>query len=98
MDMTQVAEDACKSLGISESLLESCILDVGLTGDDTVLQQQVYVSGTKFSLTRVFHRRILGNCPNECSNHGSCSSGTCICISSWSGLDCSEGVKKCQHF
>ena len=54
MDMTQVAEDACKSLGISGNLLESCILDVGLSGDDTVLQQQVYVSGTKFRLTRVF--------------------------------------------
>ncbi|KAN0024365.1 hypothetical protein ACTFIV_008771 [Dictyostelium citrinum] len=32
------------------------------------------------------------NCPNDCSNHGSCNSNTgiCICTGDWSGFDCSS--------
>ena len=38
----QVAEAKCKALGISGILLDNCILDHGLTGDDSVLQQPAY--------------------------------------------------------
>jgi len=33
-----------------------------------------------------------GTCPNECSNHGSCFSGTCLCNNGYMGVDCSEQV------
>ncbi|XP_019631534.1 PREDICTED: teneurin-3-like isoform X1 [Branchiostoma belcheri] len=29
------------------------------------------------------------SCPNDCSNHGECVDGTCACLASWAGDDCS---------
>ena len=33
----------------------------------------------------------IGKCPNDCSNHGQCNNGTCVCVKNWMGEDCSQG-------
>ena len=30
-----------------------------------------------------------GDCPNNCSSHGTCSAGTCTCTGGYTGTDCS---------
>jgi hypothetical protein len=70
------AERECLALELEGKLLNDCILDRALTGDSTVLQQQAFQQG---------------KCPNGCSNRGQCKNGTCICVDSWLGEDCTEG-------
>lgn len=34
----------------------------------------------------------IGSCPNDCSGHGSCLNGVCVCSGAWAGSDCSVPV------
>ncbi len=51
----------------------------------TSVQQTVASS----SATTTVAATTVASCPNDCSNHGSCVSGTCVCASGYFGTDCS---------
>ena len=46
----------------------------------------------KSSFSYLINQLSVGKCPNDCSNHGQCDNGTCICVSTWTGGDCSKGM------
>lgn len=43
--LLQEAEEACSSLELEGTLHDNCVLDFGLTGDETVIQQQAFQKG-----------------------------------------------------
>ena len=91
----QEADSVCTGRGLRGTLLENCILDLSLTGDATVVEQQAFQQGLNMvesSFSCLINQLIVGKCPNDCSNHGQCANGTCICVSTWTGEDCSKGM------
>ncbi|XP_062501327.1 signal peptide, CUB and EGF-like domain-containing protein 3 [Corticium candelabrum] len=79
-DVRKEAEQRCGAKDLSKTLLENCVLDFSLTKDVTLVEQQAFQQG---------------KCPNDCSNHGQCNNGTCVCVKNWMGEDCSQAVDEC---
>ncbi|KAL9982165.1 hypothetical protein ACROYT_G010976 [Oculina patagonica] len=74
--LIEIAASSCKSLGILDDDLQSCIFDVAVTND------------TSFTDQEGFKRE----CPNQCSGKGRCVNGTCRCIDGWTGDSCDQGT------
>eukprot|EP00118_Oscarella_pearsei_P021145 m.235962 g.235962 ORF g.235962 m.235962 type:complete len:1784 (+) comp40130_c0_seq16:813-6164(+) len=72
----QNAQTICEAKGLSGTFLDSCKLDIVFTGDSSFADQSAFQ---------------IGNCPNDCSNHGTCVNNSCICSGLWTGNDCSQG-------
>ncbi|XP_068732633.1 uncharacterized protein [Montipora capricornis] len=69
------AQAACSSLGLSNSMLKSCVYDVSVTNDTSLTAQETFQE----------------DCPGQCSGKGRCVNSTCQCMTGWSGESCQMG-------
>ena len=78
--------------------MDDCIFDVVITDDVNFAQQRAFQIGKLilFNIALMFRLLMVvlfaGMCENDCSNHGDCVNGTCLCTGLWSGTDCSQGT------
>ncbi|KAJ7370756.1 hypothetical protein OS493_030186 [Desmophyllum pertusum] len=78
------ATAACSSLGLTGTILTSCIYDVAVTNDTSMTAQE---NPTASCHTFCF----LEDCPDQCSGKGKCVNSTCQCMTGWSGDSCQLG-------
>ncbi|KAJ7370752.1 hypothetical protein OS493_030182, partial [Desmophyllum pertusum] len=69
------ATAACSSLGLTGTILTSCIYDVAVTNDTSMTAQE----------------NLQQDCPDQCSGKGKCVNSTCQCMTGWSGDSCQLG-------
>lgn len=92
----------------SDSYIESCIVDIKLSGNTTYLQDsmdtfkgaclQEVTHNEAYYVNTSTDGRFLADiifsvlCPRDCSGNGNCSNATCDCFTGFIGSDCSIQV------